>query len=131
MQDIFEKIREMPEVELPDGFHDRIMDHVVSFRFKKTFHVILALLLLNFGVAASFLFIRLLDNKAFLFINFMLKEFEVSGGYLNQLISVVYHNVPLGLLITVFLNIILVSYVVKIYFSFKNAGRAFLKLNQL
>jgi len=130
MQDILsEKISELPEVEFPAGLHTQIMGQVITLRFRRTFIAVLSVLFLNLIIAGSFFFIRLIDKDAFTFINFMAREFEISGGYFLQFLSVIRENVPIGLTAILFLNIILIGYILKVYFSFKNVGRAFLAQN--
>ena len=127
MQDILsKKISELPEVEFPAGLHTQIMSQVITFRFRRTFIAVLSVLFLNLIIAGSFFFIRLIDNDALMFINFMVREFEISSGYFLQFWLVIYKNVPIGLMTTLFLNIILIGYILKVYFSFKNVGRTFL-----
>ncbi len=121
-----EKFKELPEAEFPAGLHARIINRAVVLRFKRPFAPILSVLFINLIIAGSFFFIRLINNDAFTPINFMLKEFEISGGYFLQFWSVIYENIPVGLTITLLLNVISMGYILKVYFSFKNAGRAFL-----
>jgi hypothetical protein len=124
-----EKFKELPEVDLPAGFHDRVMTSVVSNRFRHAFATILSLLFVNLLVVSIFLVIRMIHNDAFAFIKFMANEFELSKGYFSQFGAVLYQNIPLGLFLTVVLNLILIRYIWKFQFLFKNAGRAFLKTN--
>lgn len=121
------KFERLPEIELPVDLHGRIMSEVVSFRVKKGFITIFSLLLLNLSVAGYFMVIRLIHNDTFALINFMIREFELSESYFIQLLFVLYKNIPVGLLTTVVLNIILIGYILKMNFSFKNknVGRAF------
>ncbi len=123
-----EKFRELPRLDLPSDVHDKIMTRVVSSRFGHAFATILALLFTNLAVATTFLIIRMVHNDAFSFINFMVKEFELSGNYFNQFWTVLYQNIPNGLFLAVLLNIILIGYIFKFRFLFKNAGRVFFKV---
>jgi hypothetical protein len=103
------------------------MSGVVSNRFRHAFNTILSLLFVNLVVVSIFLIIRMVHNNAFTFINFMANEFELSEGYFSQFGAVLYQNIPLGLFLTIVLNLILIRYIWKFQFLFKNAGRAFLK----
>ncbi len=123
----FKELKEISELDLPVGFHDKVLDRVISDRFKSAFITVLSLLLINFAVISIFLITRMINNDAFTFINFMIREFELSENYFNQLVMVLYQNIPLGLFSAALLNIIAIVYIWKFKFLFKNVGRAFLK----
>ena len=122
-----EKFKNLPQAEFPADLHNRILNGIVSSRVRRGFATVFSVLLLNLLVAGYFLITRLIHNDAFTPINFMMREFELSEGYFTQLASILYHSISLGLLLTMIFNIILMRYVLKIgfYFKNKNVGRAF------
>lgn len=127
MSDPLIKLKELPEEELPFGMHDRIMNRVISTRFQGAFVTVLSLLFINLVIAGTFLIIRMVHNDIFSLVGFMAREFELSENYFSQFGAVLYQNIPTGLFLTVLLNIILIEYIMKIYFSFKSTGRMLLK----
>ena len=122
-----EKFKKIEDVEYPSDLHGRIMQKVNLSRYNRTFGPALFLLLANFVMAGRFFIMRLIDNDAMTFIDFMLREFDFSKSYFIQFIGVIQDNVPTGLLVTLIINIILIIYMTRVYLSFKkNDGRSFL-----
>lgn len=127
---LLEKFKEMPEIEYPAALHSRIMTAVVLFRFKRTFWPVFSMLVVNLIVVSSFFFLRLAKNDTSSFIGFMVREFEASRNYFLQFLSVLYNDAPLGLFLTLVVNLVLIIYAAKNYFLLRrNIGRVFLEQN--
>jgi len=125
MEELLEqKIKELEklgESDFPPLLHKRIMNKVTFLRFRPIFFVALILLILDFSVF-SFLSVRyLIWNDIGAFVDFMVKEFELTPDYLFQFLSVIYENTPLGLIFAALLNLLISVYLWKLYSSFKYA----------
>lgn len=128
MSDIFaEKLRQVFEEDYPPTLHDHIVSGINFQHLRRVFYSILFLLFTNLLIAGLFFIRRIIDNDALSFVRFMVKEFEATQSYFYQFAGVLYDAVPLGLLLTITINLILVVYVTRIYFLFKkDSGRLFL-----
>ncbi len=128
MSDILaEKFKETFESEYPPILHSRIVAGINFWRWRKVFYSVFFLLFANLFIAGLFFIRRFIDNDALVFIKFMVREFEVTQSYFYQFAGVLYDTIPLGLFLTLIINIILIVYITKIYFWFKkDGGRLFL-----
>lgn len=120
----------MPEIEYPVTLHGRIMMTVALLRFRRTFWPIFSILIVNLIIVSSFFFLRFVEDDTSFFISFMVREFEISRNYFLQFLSVLYNDAPLGLLLTFAMNLALIIFFMKRYFSLEgNIGRVFLRQN--
>lgn len=125
---LLEKFKEMPEIEYPVALHSRIMMAAVLLRFRRTFWPVFSILVANLIIVGSFFFLRFVEDDTSFFISFMVREFEASRNYFLQFLSVLYNDAPLGLFLTLVVNLVLIAYVAKNYFSLKgNISRVFLR----
>lgn len=128
MSNIFaEKLRQALEDDYPPTLHDHIVAGINFQHWRKVFYSVLFLLFTNLLIAGLFFIRRMIDNDALVFIKFMVREFEVTQSYFYQFAGVIYDAIPLGLFLTFIINVILMVYITRIYFLFKNdSGRLFL-----
>lgn len=127
---LLEKFKEMPEIDYPAALHGRIMAAVVLLRFKKIFGPVFLILVANLFIVGSFFLIRFVEDDALSFVSFIVREFEASGGYFFQLLSVIRSDVPLNWLLVFGVNLALIIYFVRKYLSLKeNVNLVFLEQN--
>lgn len=113
-QDISDAVKQMSDIQFPDGLHGRIMRHLVFLKFRTPFLVITALLTANLVVTGWRLWERLAEEQAPLLFSILLENAEWTLVSLTQLARTAFDVAPIPVMVTFALNALALVYVLRL-----------------
>ena len=117
--DINEKIKNLNELEFPEGLHGKIMRKLAFLQFRTPFIVVVTLLLLNLLFSGWNIWLRLSDTDAISTFRLMLEGFEWNFSSISQLASAAGDLFPMGLMVSFTINILLFVYILYVMKSYQ------------
>ncbi len=111
-QDMGQTIKEMSEIDFPEGLHGKILRQIVFLRFRAPFIIVVTLLSLNLIISGWRMWEQLLDSEVLTTISILwgIIEFNFSG--VMEFLGDMYEILPLGQLALLGVNGAVLVYVV-------------------
>ncbi len=119
MEEISEKIKQLSELEFPEGLHGKIMRKLAFLQFRTPFLVVVGFLLLNLVFSGFSIWVRVAGTGAVDTFRIMLGGFEWNTTSLSQLASAASDLFPIGLMTSFCINVLLFAYTLYVLKSYK------------
>jgi hypothetical protein len=110
-EDIGQTIKEMSEIEFPEGLHGKILRQIVFLRFRTPFITVVSLLLLNLVISGWRIWEQLLEAETFAMTGLLWDSVELSFGGFFQFILDIVEIAPVGHILLLVLNLAVLGYV--------------------
>lgn len=114
MDQISQAIKEISEVDFPDGLHGKIMRRLLFLRFRTPFLVISGLLVLNLVVSGWRLWEKMTEMETVLILRTSWDVVELNIASLVDFVRETWSVLPVGALVILFINILVIAYVVRL-----------------
>lgn len=110
-QDIGQTIKEMSEIDFPEGLHGKILRQIVFLRFRTPFVIVVSLLVLNLIISGWRIWEQLLESESLTMISLFWEALELSFGGILQFITDVIAVTPTGYIALFILNLFVLGYI--------------------
>lgn len=110
-QDIGQTIKEMSEIDFPEGLHGKILRQIVFLRFRTPFFVVVSLLLVNLIISGARIWEQLAESETLTMISLFWSAAELTVGSLSQFVLDVVSIAPVGHILLLALNVLVLGYV--------------------
>lgn len=110
-EDIGQTIKEMSEIEFPEGFHGKILRQIVFLRFRTPFITVVSLLLLNLIISGWRIWEQLLEAETLAMIGLLWDSVELTVGSLSQFVLDIIEIAPVGHILLLVLNLCVLGYI--------------------
>ncbi len=110
-QDIGQTIKDLAEIDFPEGLHGKILRQILFLRFRTPFLIVTTLLILNLVISGWRVWEKLLDVQAFAIFMIFWEALEWTGAGIMQFIVDSYELLPMGQLTLFFVNAFVLFYV--------------------
>lgn len=117
MENLEQKIKNINELELPNGLHDRVVRSVMLRRYRFPLLSILAVVIFNVIVSGLRLHTVISENGAVEAFASLLGSFSFDYDFMSDFWVMVVDYVPLHSLMIFMANLILTGYLSKLYFD--------------
>jgi hypothetical protein len=94
-QDIGQTIKEMSEIDFPEGLHGKILRQIVFLRFRTPFFVVVSLLLVNLIISGARIWEQLAESETLTMISLFWSAAELTVGSLSQFVLDVVSIAPI------------------------------------
>jgi len=112
---IGEKIRNMLDIEAPDGMHERIMKKIARTHLRTPFLIILALLGANFVLSAWHVWARMVQLETLSIFRALMEGFTLTTDFMEDATATMPQFLPLSSLAVFAINLTLVAYGIYFY----------------
>lgn len=119
MTNVSKKLREISEIEFPDGLHGRIMRKLFFIRYRGNFLLVAFLLTANIFLSGWRFWARMDELDTISVIRALLEGFDVSRGFTLNFFSTLSQSFPVISVSIFIINILVITYVTYLYFKFK------------
>lgn len=120
MSDIEHHLRALPNQEIPQGLHGKIMRRIIFIRLRKSAIIMLSFLTLNLIILAWHIWTTTIERETFSVISAMFEGFEMSVSFFKNFADTLLQTVPVVSL-TVFIgNIVVMVYIIYLTIKFPN-----------
>lgn len=110
-QDIGQTIKDMSEIEFPEGLHGKILRRILFLKFRTPFVVVMTLLILNLIISGFRIWERLLDAEAFTILSLLWETLEFNLAGVGQFLTDIYDVLPVGYLVLFAINLLAFAYI--------------------
>ncbi len=110
-RDIGQTIKEMSEVDFPEGLHGKILRQIVFLRFRTPFVIVVSLLVLNLIISGWRIWEQLLESETITMVALLWEALEFSFGGVLQFATDVFEVAPVGYIALLILNLLVLGYV--------------------
>ncbi len=114
---IEQKIKNINDLELPDGLHGRIIRAFIIRRYRLPLLIILAVIVFNVGVSGLRLHASILENGAITAFGSFFGNFSMDYDFISDFRGLVVDYIPLHSSVIFLVNLMLAGYVTKLYFD--------------
>lgn len=112
-----QKIKNIDELELPEGLHGKIIRSVMFRKYRWPLLVVLAVVFFNIGISAWRINAGVAESGAVAAFSSFFKGFDSSYDFVSDFIGLVNDYLPLPSLAIFLVNILLFTYIAKLYFD--------------
>lgn len=117
MDKIEQKIKNINDVEFPEGLHGRIVRSVVMRRYRWQLLAVLSVVVFNVGISGLRLHMSIYQNGAITAFGSFFGNFSMDYDYVSDFMGLVSDYVPLHSLSIFLVNLVLAGYIAKLYFD--------------
>ena len=110
-EDIGKTIKEMSEIEFPEGLHGKILRQIVFLRFRTPFITVVSLLLLNLVISGWRIGEQLIEAETLAMVALLWDSVELSFSGFFQFILDIVEIAPVGHILLLLLNLAVLGYV--------------------
>lgn len=109
-------LQTIPEQEVPEGLHQRIMRSVALLRLQRHFFMLFALLIVSLVVAAGNVWVRFVDIEGLHLLKLMVQSFEMNREEVQEFFDTFVTFFPVWSIIVLVVHVLLVSYMTYLFF---------------
>ncbi len=112
-------IDEIANIKFPPGLHGKIMKQLVFLKFRTPFVVVILLLSINLIFTGMRVWTKLSEAEFLTLMNIVWENFELTGDFFIQFISILRETVPFLEVLVFLTNALLLAYVLHLPLTFK------------
>ncbi|KKQ56038.1 MAG: hypothetical protein US74_C0019G0009 [Parcubacteria group bacterium GW2011_GWA2_38_13] len=116
---IAQYIKEIPEENIPDGLHEKILENIRLYKFKVKFTFAISVLATNFLFSLWVVFSKIGDSNIFSAFQYLLDGFEMNTAYLTDVANAFTQFIPMEYIIMLLANFFVMGYLIHISKKFK------------
>ena len=110
-EDVGQVIKEMSEIEFPEGLHGKILRQIVFLRFRTPFITVVLLLTLNLVISGWRIWEQLLEGQTLAMVGMLWETVEMSFTSLFQFVLDVFEIAPVGHILLLIINFAVLGYI--------------------
>lgn len=121
-QDVGQTIKELSEIEFPEGLHGRIMRRLLFLKFRTPFAIVVTLLMLNLSLSGVRVWEQVQATEALTIFSLLWENIEFTSAGVMQFVADFYELAPVGQVLLFGVNCLALMYIVY-YFQNRSLHR--------
>ncbi len=123
MEKIEQKLKDINEVEFPEGLHGRIIRSIIIRRYRWPLLSVLSVVVFNVIISGVRLHTTIFGNGAIAAFGSFFKNFSMDYDFVSDFSGLVSDYIPLNSLSIFLVNLVLMGYIAKLYFDTVKYGK--------
>jgi hypothetical protein len=116
---ISQKIKNLPEIEFPEGLHSRIMKQLFFLKLRTPFIIFSSLLSINIIISGWYAWNKIIEMDTIAIIKDMLSGFELSYYFISDFAQTILNYFPITSTIIFVVNILVLAYISFLFIKLK------------
>lgn len=116
---ISQYIKDLPEDDIPEGLHEKILENIRFYKFKVKFTLAISVLAINFLISLWVVFSKIENSNVFSAFQYLFDGFEMNAAYLSDVVNTFIQFIPMEYGLMLLANLFVMVYLMYISKKFK------------